>query len=83
MKGIVRVIVQICGRFFTAIAEQWKDIHEEWLLVEIESFIARIGFHNRERTKTSRASKYCCANKYNIAKQREFVFNRFLIGQTN
>ena len=38
---------------------------------------------NRDRTKTSRASKILCANKYNIAKQREFVFNRFLIGQTN
>ena len=39
--------------------------------------------NNRERTKTSRASKNCCANKYNIVKQRKFVFNRFLIGQTN
>ena len=44
MKGIVRVIVQICGRFFTAIAEQWKDIHEEWLFVEIEISLPGLDF---------------------------------------
>ena len=38
---------------------------------------------NRNTTKTSRALKNCCAKKYNIAKQREFLHNRFLIGQTN
>ena len=63
-----------------AVAHVQGHVHD---LLRVGVVLQTASRSNRDRTKTSRAFKNCCANKYNIAKQREFVFNRFLIGQTN